>query len=70
MNVHELKDKFSQLRSYNPEDVNELLDFARKAYVHDEIPLSAYRMIVRELEAQGATVPESYKESSVLEETR
>lgn len=30
MNVHELKMKFHQLREYTPENVNELLDFAKR----------------------------------------
>nr|WP_315362256.1 YppF family protein [Cytobacillus firmus] len=37
MNVHELQMKFHQLREYTPENVNELLDFAKKAYIHNEI---------------------------------
>ncbi|WP_026581104.1 YppF family protein [Bacillus sp. J33] len=65
MNVHELKKKFQQLRDYTPECVNELLDFAKKAYIHNEISSTDYRNLVRELEAQGAAVPESYKDSSL-----
>ncbi|KAB2338283.1 hypothetical protein F7731_01590 [Cytobacillus depressus] len=59
MNVHELTMKFLQLRNYSPESVNELLDFTKKAYIHNDICISVYRNLVRELEAQGAEVPES-----------
>ncbi|MBG9546550.1 YppF family protein [Cytobacillus firmus] len=65
MNVHELQMKFHQLREYTPENVNELLDFAKKAYIHNEISSTDYRILVRELEAQGAAVPESYKDNTL-----
>jgi YppF-like protein len=65
MNVHELQKKFHQLREYTPENVNELLDFAKKAYIHNEISSTDYRNLVRELEAQGAAVPESYKDNTL-----
>lgn len=59
MNVHELTMKFFQLRNYDPESVNELLDFAKKEYIHNDICIKVYRKLVRELEALGAKVPES-----------
>jgi hypothetical protein len=65
MNVHELQMKFHQLREYTPENVNELLDFAKKAYIHNEISSTDYRNLVRELEAQGAAVPESYRDNTL-----
>jgi hypothetical protein len=55
MNVHELTLKFIQVRNHTPEHANELLDFAKKAYVHNEISFSDYRILVRELELKGAT---------------
>ncbi len=58
MNVHELTLKFIQVRNHQPEHANELLDFAKKAYVHGEIASSDYRRLVRELELQGANTPE------------
>lgn len=59
MNVHELAMQFIQKRNYSPENVNELLDFTKRAYVHNDICISVYRNLVRELEAQGAETPES-----------
>ncbi|WNS73992.1 YppF family protein [Bacillus sp. DTU_2020_1000418_1_SI_GHA_SEK_038] len=59
MNVHELAMKFFQMRNYSPESVNELLDFTKKSYIHNDICITDYRNLVRELEAQGAEVPES-----------
>ncbi|KOP83200.1 YppF family protein [Cytobacillus praedii] len=60
MNVHELNMKFLQMRNYSPENVNELLDFTKKAYIQNDICINVYRQLVRELEAQGAEVPESF----------
>ena len=67
MNIHELKMKFSQIRDYATEDANELLDFAKKAYIYNEISIIAYRSLVRELEALGATIPDSLKDHSLIE---
>ena len=61
MNVNELKSMFTQVRDYTPEHVNELLDFARKSYVFNEISFNVYRNLVRELELQGAVTPEDIK---------
>ncbi|MBP3040028.1 YppF family protein [Bacillaceae bacterium Marseille-Q3522] len=60
MNVQELQKKFQQLRDYCPENVNELLDFAKKAYVQNEISISVYRNLVRDLEQGGAKVPDDF----------
>lgn len=57
MYVHELKEKFSTSKKYETEDVNELLDFAKKVYISNEISLSEYKNLVRELESQGAKTP-------------
>ncbi|PLR80447.1 hypothetical protein CVD25_01615 [Bacillus canaveralius] len=65
MNIQELKTKFSSIRDYRTEDVNELLDFAKKAYIHNEISINDYRNLVRELEASGAVVADSIKEHSL-----
>lgn len=63
MNISELKQKFIQYKEYSPDNINELMDFAKKAYIHNEINIKEYRFLVRELEAQGAVVPDIYKES-------
>lgn len=59
MNVHELKEKFQQLKDCYPENVNELLDFSKRSYIQNEISISVYRNLVRELEALGAEIPAS-----------
>ncbi|WP_053363924.1 YppF family protein [Bacillus sp. FJAT-27251] len=65
MNVHELTLKFIQVRNHTPEHANELLDFAKKAYVHNEISFSEYRLLVRELELRGAAnTPENAHQNS------
>ncbi|MDP4083840.1 MAG: YppF family protein [Bacillota bacterium] len=63
MNIDELKERFIQNKEYTPENINELMDFAKKAYIHNEINIKEYSLLVRELEAQGAVVPESFKDS-------
>jgi hypothetical protein len=58
MNIHELKSLFIQKRNYSYENVNELLDFAKLTYIHNEISINDFRQIVRELELLGAEIPE------------
>lgn len=67
MDIGALKIKFNQCRDYHTDDVNALLDFAKKAYIHNEITIKEYRHLIRELEAQGAVIPDNYKEDSLIE---
>ena len=70
MDIQVLKGKFNQSRDYKTDDVNALMDFAKKAYIHNEIDINEYRLLVRELEAQGAVIPENYKENSLIENSQ
>lgn len=67
MDIRSLKSKFNQSRDYNTDDVNALMDFAKKAYIHNEINIKEYRLLVRELESQGAVIPDDYKQDSLIE---
>jgi hypothetical protein len=67
MDIRELKSKFVQSREYNTDDVNALMDFAKKAYIHNEITIKEYRLLVRELESLGAVIPDNQKEDSLIE---
>jgi hypothetical protein len=67
MDVHELKHKFFQRREYETDNVNDLLDFAKNAYISNEISISEYRNLVRELEAQGAEIPTDDIDHSLIE---
>ncbi|OIK17089.1 hypothetical protein BIV60_00760 [Bacillus sp. MUM 116] len=67
MDIHELKSKFIRSRDYSTDDVNALMDFAKKAYIHNEINIKEYRLLVRELESHGAVIPEIEKENSLIE---
>lgn len=67
MDIHELKSRFNQSRDYQTDDVNALMDFAKKAYIHNEITIKEYRLLVRELENQGAEIPENESENSLIE---
>lgn len=66
MNIHELKSLFIQKRNYSYENVNELMDFVKMTYIHNEISISDYRQLVRELELLGAEIPE--EEQNALSE--
>jgi hypothetical protein len=43
------------------------MDFAKKAYIHNEIDIKEYSLLVRELENMGAVIPDNYKENSLIE---
>jgi hypothetical protein len=58
MNMAELKNKFTAVKNYEPADVNELLDFARRMYLRGEITIAQYRDLARELELAGADKPD------------
>lgn len=58
MSIHELKLLFLQFREYVTDDVNELLDFTKKAYIYDQISIYDYRDLVKDLEDLGAVLPE------------
>ncbi|MFB6466046.1 YppF family protein [Cytobacillus sp. Hz8] len=64
MQVHELREKFFKRKNFEAESVNQLLDFAKKAYVLGEITIREYRELIRELELQGAQVPDEHQEFS------
>ncbi|PLS03571.1 YppF family protein [Neobacillus cucumis] len=67
MDIRELKGKFIQSRDYSTDDVNTLLDFAKRAYILNEIGIKEYRVLVRELENLGAVIPEAAIEDSLIE---
>lgn len=58
MSIHELRERFETMKKYSPQDVNELLDFAKQNYLHNIVSLNEYRLIVRELEKEGAKNPD------------
>ncbi|WP_042457745.1 YppF family protein [Neobacillus dielmonensis] len=68
MDIRDLKSKFLHSRDYSTEDVNALMDFAKKAYIHNEITIKEYRQLVRELESLGAKLPA--EEDSLIENTK
>ncbi|AIK40002.1 hypothetical protein COM13_03505 [Bacillus pseudomycoides] len=54
MILGDLKQAFAQKKGYSTEDMNELLDFARHHYLEGKICISEYRVLIRELEINGA----------------
>lgn len=70
MNIHELKVKFNQKRSYSTDNLNELLNFAKTTYILNEISIKEYRQLVRELAALGVDAIEietPEEENSLIE---
>lgn len=67
VNIHEIKDHFQMIRKYEAEDVNELLDFVKKCYIHNEITVNDYFRLIYELESLGAT---SAKDDSTFVQTK
>ncbi|ENQ3104638.1 YppF-like protein [Bacillus sp. 491mf] len=68
MVLGDLKQEFVIKKGYEPEDLNELLDFARNSYLKGKICLSEYRSIIRELETIGATKPTYETEKDIITE--
>jgi hydroxymethylpyrimidine/phosphomethylpyrimidine kinase len=67
MDIRDLKSRFIKSRDYSTDNVNELLDFAKKAYIQNEIDIKEYRLLIHELENMGAVIPANYKENSLIE---
>lgn len=70
MDIRELKSRFIQSRDYVTDDVNALMDFARKAYIHNEIGIKEYRLLIRELENKGAVLPENAIGDSLIKQSK
>ncbi|WP_335869675.1 YppF family protein [Bacillus sp. 2205SS5-2] len=64
MNVQQLKELFNQRRQHDPEELNELLDFAKNIYILNEISLKEYSILIQSLERNGALIPSDYYPSS------
>ncbi|WML47727.1 YppF family protein [Neobacillus sp. PS3-34] len=67
MDIHDLQTKFVQNRDYKTDDLIDLMVFAKKAYIHNEITFKEYRQVVRELESQGAKVIDNSPDDSLFE---
>jgi hypothetical protein len=69
LNISELKNRFFESKDFSADNVNQLLDFAKKAYIHNEINIKEYSLLVRDLEAKGAMVPDSDYDNSLIRHT-
>lgn len=70
MHVRELKEKFAKQKDYAAQDLNELLDFSKRAYILNEITSREYKNLVRELEQLGATLPAEKNTDNLLIENK
>ena len=57
MVLDELRQRFISNKCYEPMEPNELLDFARQLYIKNELSITQYRIIIKELEQKGAHFP-------------
>ncbi|GAB7387459.1 hypothetical protein BSNK01_12960 [Bacillaceae bacterium] len=62
MTLEYLIDRFIRVKQNKPANVNELLDFMQRCYVHGELSLKEYRDLYRGLNDRGATKPEYFYE--------
>lgn len=69
LNISELKNRFFESKDYSTDNFNQLLDFAKKAYIHNEINIKEYSLLIRDLEAKGAMVPDSDIDNSLISHT-
>jgi len=57
MTLLELKNKFISLKSFEPTDLNQLMDFLQQNYLNGEVTFQHYRALIKELELSGANKP-------------
>lgn len=57
MTLLELKNKFISLKSFEPTDLNQLMDFLQQNYLKGEVTFQHYRALIKELELSGAYKP-------------
>ncbi|WP_059170923.1 YppF family protein [Bacillus sp. FJAT-27445] len=62
MDILKLKSDFFRSRGNSEGCANELRDYASKLYLQNDITVTEFRQLIRDLEAEGATVPESADE--------
>ncbi|MGD6966774.1 hypothetical protein FZC78_05215 [Rossellomorea vietnamensis] len=51
MNLETIQELFQEKYNFKPASLNELLTFARKCYILNEITITEYRQLVKEIEA-------------------
>ncbi|WP_088069135.1 YppF family protein [Gottfriedia luciferensis] len=57
MTLQELKNKFISSKSFEPTDLNQLMDFLQQNYLNGEVTIQHYRQLIKELELFGACKP-------------
>ncbi|KAB2496135.1 hypothetical protein HPB58_20225 [Priestia filamentosa] len=55
MTVETLRNRFVDVKQCEPENHDQLLDFARRKYLKGELSLSEYKKVMYALEQDGAT---------------
>ncbi|HZG70611.1 MAG TPA: YppF family protein [Chondromyces sp.] len=58
MTLKDLMFLFMQSKSQKPEHVNDLLDFLQQIYLNGSLSIKEYKVLFKELNAQGAQKPE------------
>lgn len=62
MVLEDLRQKFVACKSYEPNEHNELMDFARKQYLQGELSINQFRHLIQELEIMGAVPPNTFED--------
>lgn len=57
MHLDAIIQRYTFEKEMNPSNVNELLDFIKLSYVRDDLTITQYRKLYRELIECGATQP-------------
>lgn len=64
MTLEELRVKFLDVKSYEPVNLNQLMDFLQYFYIKGEISVNNYRTLIQTLESSGASKPAYISEIS------
>ncbi|MRX70952.1 hypothetical protein GJU40_02065 [Bacillus lacus] len=59
MKLFELEETFFKVKAYRYENLDQLMDFTRLLYLKGKLNLSEYRQALKQLESNGATLPET-----------
>jgi YppF-like protein len=58
--LENLIQRFNTVNKRNPSQVNELLDFIQKCYIHGELTICEYKEYFSELDKRNAEKPNEY----------
>jgi hypothetical protein len=57
MSVASIRESFAKMKKYDTDNLNKLLDFSRHMYLQGHLSLHEFRLYLKKLESEGATLP-------------